>query len=200
MEVKAAWVHPVASAGKLQVVEAPANWKTERVVKLSALTVGERKLFEASNEPRQRILAATGGIEPSLPWDVGFDIGVFFEEWNEAWPGGTAGTFGLIVIPIIVPGNFDMARGTAHEPARHVERKRVLHGGARDAGRVEVVEQRHVGMGRAQFRDAFVKNVEEMFEARDMRRRVRECPQEKQAFMETDEMMRILEIEPRELA
>ncbi|MGA9555128.1 MAG: hypothetical protein WBR30_22970, partial [Candidatus Sulfotelmatobacter sp.] len=81
MEVKAARARPVASAGELQVFEAPANWETERVVKLGALAVGERKLFEASNEPRQRILAATGGIEPSLPWDVGFDIGVFFEEW-----------------------------------------------------------------------------------------------------------------------
>ena len=143
--------------------------------------------------------AATGGIEPSLPWDVGFDIGVFFEEWNEARPGGTAGAFGLIVIPIIVPGDFDVARNTAHEPARHVERKRVLHGGASEAGRVEVVEQGHVGIRVAEFVDALVKSVEQAFDAGDMRRRVRECSQEKQAFVKTDEVMRILEIEPREL-
>ncbi len=44
-----------------------------------------------------------------------------------------------------------------------------------------------------------MKGVEKTFGARNVQRRVREGAQEKQAFMEADEMVRIAQFEPREL-
>ena len=140
--------------------------------------VRKRKLLEATDEPGERLLTAARGIEPTLPGDVGFDVGVFLEERNEARPDRTAGTLGLVVVPIIIPGDFDIARNAAHKPLGDIEGENVLHGGTGDPGGVEVVEQGHVSIQRAEFLDAYVKCVEETFDARDVRWRVRKGAQE----------------------
>ncbi len=113
------------------------------------------------------MLAASCGGQPALPGDVGFDIGVFFQERNETRPGAAPGALGLIVVPVIVPGNLDIAGDAAHEPMSYVEGESVLHGGAGHAGSVEVVEQGHVGVEGAKFLDALVEGVEQMLDARD---------------------------------
>ena len=112
-------------------------------------------------------MAASGGVEPTRPWDVGFYVGIFFEERNETRPGVAAGALGLIVVPVIVPGNLDVLGDAAHEPVSYVEGECVLHGGAGDAGSIEVVEHRHIGAGGAKFFDTRVEGVEQMLDARD---------------------------------
>ena len=124
-------------------------------------------MFEAAEEPGERILAASGGVEPAGPGDVGFYVGVFFEQGNEARPSVAAGAVGLIVVPVVVPGDVYAVGNAAHEPPGDVEGESVLHGGAGDAGSVEVVEQGHVGVQNAKFLDAVVEGVEKMFDARD---------------------------------
>lgn len=144
---------------------------------------GKWELREAVEEPGERILAAAGGVEPARPRDVGFDVGIFFEERNETRPGVATGPLGSVVVPIVIPGDVDIAGDAAHEPVGDVEGKSVLHGGAGDAGGIEIVEQGQVGIRRAKFLDAFVKRVEKTFDARDERRPVRKRAEEEQAFV-----------------
>jgi hypothetical protein len=157
VEEETAGTSEVAAAGKFQVVEFPANRETEGVVEFGALAGGKRELFEAADEPRERVFAAASRIEPALPRDVGFDLGVFFKEWNEARPDGAASALGGIVFPVIVPCDFDVSRNTADEPAGDIEGEPVLHGGAGDAGSIEVVEEREVRVSGAKFLDALVE-------------------------------------------
>ena len=139
--------------------------------------------------------AAAGGIQPTRPGDVGFDVGIFFEKRNEARPGVAAGALGLVVVPIIVPGDFDIARNAAHQPVGDIEGKSVLHGGAGDAGGIEVVEQATCRHSQREVSRCVVEGVEETFDARDERWRVRKGAQEEQAFVEADEVVRIPELE-----
>src|SRR5271165_4639975 len=178
VEVEAARARPVAGTGNLQVFQFPAKRKTQRVVEFGTLAVRKRKLLEATDEPRKRIFAAAGCIEPTLPGDVGFDVSVFLQKRNEAWPDRAAGALGLVVIPIIVPGDVDVAPNAAHQPLRNIEGERVLHGGTGDPGGIEVIEQGHVSIGVAEFLDAYVKGVKEAFDAGDLRWRVRKGTQE----------------------
>ena len=78
-----------------------------------------------------------------------------------------AGALGLIVVPVIVPGNLDVLGDAAHEPVSYVEGECVLHGGAGDAGGVEVVEHRHIGASGTKSFDTGVEGVEQMVNARD---------------------------------
>ncbi len=109
------------------------------------------------------------------------------------------GALGLVVVPVVVPRNFHIARNAVHQPSAYVEGKSVLHGGAGNTRGIEIVEQRHVGVRGAEFLDAFVKGIEETFDARDLRWCVRESAEEKQEFMKADELVRIAQFEPREL-
>ncbi len=97
-------------------------------------------------------------IEPFLPWDISFDVGIFFEHWNEARPDRSAGTLGFVVIPVIIPGDLYIVRDAAHKPLHNVERERVLHGGAGDARGVEVIKEGHVGADSVKLFHALVKS------------------------------------------
>jgi len=95
VKVEAAGTRPVAGARKFEVFESPAKRETERVVEFGTLAGGERELREAAEEPGEWILATSGGVEPACPGNVGFDIGIFFEERNESRPGRAASALGV---------------------------------------------------------------------------------------------------------
>ena len=199
MEVEAAGASEVAGAGEFQVFEIPANGETKGIVEFGALAGGKWELREAGEEPGKRVLTAAGVVEPALPGNVGFDVGVFFEQRNETRPGIGTGALGLVVVPVIVPGYVNIAWNTVGEPVSDVEGERVLHGGGGDAGSVEVVEWGHVGVGGAEFLDAFVKGIEKTLDARDVGWRVRKRAEKKQALVEADELVRVSELELGEL-
>ncbi|MGA7377034.1 MAG: hypothetical protein WBW36_11845 [Candidatus Sulfotelmatobacter sp.] len=117
----------------------------ERVIEFGPLARWKRELLEALDKPWERVFAASCRIEPVPPRDISFHVGIFFEHWNEARPDRSAGTLGFVVIPVIIPGNLYIVRDAAHKPLHNVERERVLHGGAGDAGGVEVIKEGHVG-------------------------------------------------------
>src|ERR1700722_7881642 len=145
------------------------------------------------------MLPAAGVIQPASPPDVGFNIGIFFEERDETRPDRAASALGLIVVPVIIPGDFDIARNAAHQPLGNVEGKRVLHGSARDAGSVEIVEDGHVCVAGAKGTDALIEGVEESLGARHERRRVWKSAEEKQALVKANQLLRVREFEPRKL-
>ena len=130
--------------------------------------------------------AASGGVEPATPGDIGFHVGVFFQERDEAGPGGSHGSFFFVV----VPGNFKILRDAAGQPSCGFEVERVLHGGAGDAGGVEVVEGLQVG----EFFDSNVEGVQESFELRDQGRGVREGTEEEESFVEAEEGFGVFEV------
>lgn len=70
-----------------------------------------------------------------------------------------------------------------------------MHGGAGDAGRVEVVEQGHVGICGAEFLDPAVEGVEKIFYVRDLGRGVGESAEEEQRFVEAAEVVGVGELE-----
>ncbi|MGA8618994.1 MAG: hypothetical protein WB660_10825 [Candidatus Sulfotelmatobacter sp.] len=74
-----------------------------------------------------------------------------------------------------------------------------MHDGAVDAGSVEVVEEGHVGVEVAKFLDAPVESVEKILDGRDLRRCVRESPEEEQTFVEANELVRVSELKFGEL-
>jgi hypothetical protein len=113
------------------------------------------------------------------------------------------GTLRLIVVPVIVPGDFyvwrsSIARKAADEPLSHVEGKRVLHRCARDTSGVEVVERRHVHIRSMKFLNTPVERGEKIFDAWDERWRARKSTQKEQAFVKANELARIIELQLRE--
>ena len=80
------------------------------------------------------------------------------------------------------------------KPLDNVERERVLHGGAGDAGGVEVIKEGHVGAVGVKLFHALVKSVEQILDSRIERARVRKSTEEKQTFVEADELVRIGEL------
>jgi hypothetical protein len=80
-----------------------------------------------------------------------------------------------------------------------VERKSVLHGGAGNAGSVEVVEERHIRVRGAKTLDTLVKGDEEFFDEWDERWRVGKCAQEKEALVKADYVVRIEERQFRKI-
>ena len=185
MIVESSRALPVAGAGEREVLEFPAHGEAESVVEGGAGAVllvfrvflffaglfracisrffrtgFDGKLFEAAEQPFQRALAAASGVEPARPGDVGFDVGIFGEQRDDARPGGAESALVLGIVEVVVPGDFDVARDAAGEPADGVEVEGVLHDGAGDAGSIEVVEDGHVGAEAAEVVDALVESVE----------------------------------------
>ena len=186
VKIEAARTCPVAGAGEFEIFETPADRDAEGVVEFGSLARWEREFLEEMQQPWQRVSASTRGVEPARPGNVGFDVGILFEQRNETWPGVAAGALGFVIVPVIFPGDIDVAWDGSREPVRDVERERVPHGCSGDARGVEVVEERHVSAEFAELPDALMESIEKTLGARDMSRCVRKCTQEEQAFVEAD--------------
>src|SRR5579864_4271419 len=132
MKIELSWAAPVASARKFQIFEVPAQRKPERIVEFRrpSIAPAARQLFELSNQPLQVLLSPSGRVEPPAPWNVGFHIGVFFQQRNEAWKCRTHSA----LIFIFIPGNFHAARDAPGKPASGFKIERVLHRCTRNAG------------------------------------------------------------------
>src|SRR5579864_5137679 len=123
----------------------PAQRQPQRIVELGALAFAHWQLLEAPEQPLSVWLVSSPScrVEPAPPRDIGLDVGVFFEQRNEA---GQSRSHSPLVVKV-APYYLDAVRNALGQPARNLEVECVLHDRRGDTGSVEIVEGFHVGTG-----------------------------------------------------
>src|SRR5258708_36646541 len=110
----------VAGAREAKVVELPDQRQTKRIVKLGFGRIGKLQIFKPADEPcRTATLVALCGMHPVAPRNTGFNITVFFEQWDPARPGCGHGAYFVVIVPI----NAHSSGNMTYQPARYIKAK-----------------------------------------------------------------------------
>src|SRR5262249_46352524 len=115
--------------------------------------------------------------------NLGFDSGVFIQQWNEARKHSSH----RALIIEIVPRNLNLSGQSLHEPARKIEPESILHDRACYSRNLERVEGVHVPAHLAKALDALPEGIEQLHGSTQHTWTGRERAQGQQNFMKADE-------------